>query len=77
MYSLAEVDWAAIFQPGNMVFFVAVMGILIPIVAIIGGIYQNIKKHQREVLLKRDMVAKGYSVEEIERILCAKSDKWK
>ena len=77
MYSLAEVDWAAIFQPGNMVFFVAVMGILIPIIAIVGGIYQNIKKHHREVQLKRDLVAGGYSVDEIERVLKAKSDKRK
>lgn len=75
MYSLAEVNWEAIFQPGNMVFLVAGLGIMIPMVAIIGGIYQNTKKHQREVLLKRDLVAGGYSVDEIERVLKAKSDK--
>jgi hypothetical protein len=75
VYSLAEINWEAIFQPGNMVFFVAGMGIMIPLVAVIGGIYQNIKKHQREVLLKRDLVAGGYSADEIERVVKAKSEK--
>lgn len=75
MLQLAEVDWNAVFQPGNMVFFPGGMGILVGAVAIVGGIYMGIKNHQRDVLLKRDMVAKGYSVDEIERVLGAKSPK--
>ncbi len=76
MFQLAEVDWAVIFQPGN-VLFMAVFGVggVVGVAAIIGGIYMATKKHQRDVLLKRDMVAKGYSVDEIERVLGAKSPK--
>lgn len=75
MLQLAEVNWDAIFQPGNMVFFMGGLGILVGMVAVIGGIYMGTKNHQRDVLLKRDMVAKGYSVDEIERVLGAKSAK--
>lgn len=76
MFQLAEVDWATIFQPGN-VLFMAVFGVggVVGVATIIGGIYMATKKHQRDVLLKRDMVAKGYSVEEIERVVGAKSPK--
>lgn len=76
MYCLAEVNWDVVFQPQN-VMFMGIFGVggLVGAVAIGGGIYMAMKKHQRDVLLKRDMVAKGYGVDEIERVLGAKSPK--
>jgi hypothetical protein len=74
MYCLAEVNWEAVFQPGN-VMFMGIFGVggLVGAISIGGGIYMAMKKHQRDVLLKRDMVAKGYSAEEIAQVLSAKS----
>lgn len=76
MFALAEVNWDAVFQPGNMM-FIAVFGMvtIIAVAGIIGGTVQNIKKHQRDVLLKRDMVAKGYGVDEIQRVVSMKGGK--
>lgn len=76
MFQLAEVDWNAVFQPGNMM-FIAVFGMvtLIAVAGVIGGTVQKIKMHQRDVMLKRDMVAKGYSVDEIQRVVKTKPGK--
>lgn len=76
MLGLAEVDWAAVLQPPNMV-FIAVFGMvtIICVAGVIGGTVQKIKTHQRDVLLKRDMVAKGYSVDEIQRVVKTKPGK--
>ena len=76
MFQLAEVDWNAVFQPGNTIFF-AVFGMatIIAVAGVIGGTVQKIKMHQRDVLLKRDMIAKGYSVDEIQRVVKTKPGK--
>jgi hypothetical protein len=76
MFHLAAVDWAVVFQPGNMIFIcVFGMATLIAVAGIVGGTIQNIKKHQRDVLLKRDMIAKGYGVDEIQRVISMKGGK--
>ena len=76
MLQLAEVDWNAVFQPGNVMFIVVFSMItIISVAGIIGGTVQQIKKHQRDVLLKRDMVAKGYGVDEIQRVINMKPGK--
>lgn len=50
-----------------------VLGLAVPLVAIIGGIYYAISKVRSDNDLKREMVARGMSVEEIERVMAAKS----
>jgi hypothetical protein len=57
--------------------FICVFGMatLIAVAGIVGGTIQNIKKHQRDVLLKRDMIAKGYGVDEIQRVISMKGGK--
>lgn len=49
------------------------LGIAVPIVAIIAGAWYKIHKVRSENELKRSLVERGASVEEIERILAATS----
>jgi hypothetical protein len=48
-----------------------VMGCLIPIVAILGGIWHATEKAKSTNALKRAMVKRGMSAEEIERVMAA------
>lgn len=70
---LAAVNWDALFNTANMP-FVMVFGIVtvVSVAGIFGGVWQKSKKYEHETKLKRDLVAKGYSAEEIERIVQAK-----
>ncbi len=73
MLQLAAVNWDGMFSGGNYIFTcVFGMAIIISVAGVIGGTWQNIKKHEQDVRLKRDMVAKGYGVDEIERIIKTK-----
>jgi hypothetical protein len=59
--------------PFNMVVFLMLIG---GIVAIIGTLTKQIRKfacHRAETNLKHDLVERGLSVEEIERVIAAKS----
>ncbi len=48
-------------------------GCLVGIAAVIAVSWSRLERHRAEVELKRDMVARGMSAEEIERVLAAKS----
>lgn len=76
MLELAEVNWEAIFTPSNMP-FIAIFGMvtIITVSGVIGGTWQKVKQHENEVRLKRDLVARGYSADEIERIVRTKHGK--
>lgn len=76
MTSLLAVNWEAIFTPANMP-LIAVFGMITIICAtgIIAGCWQKARQTERETQLKRDLAARGYSVDEIERIVRAKPDK--
>ena len=50
-------------------------GCSIPIIAIIASSWASIEKTKSNNALKRDMIARGMSVEEIERVLSAKPAK--
>ncbi len=78
MYHLAEVDWGEILSSGNLP-IIAVFGTatIITVAAIYLGLKFLTQKNQNEVRLKRDLVAKGYSADEIERIIKAVPDKQK
>ncbi len=54
-----------------------VLGCGIPIVAIVGIFWYKIARTTSEAELKRSMVERGMSAEEIERVLAARSTKVK
>ena len=55
--------------PFNMIIVAVAMGIMIPIVAIISAEARKFFAHRADLEVKRDMVERGMSAEEIERIL--------
>ena len=63
---LAEIIW-------NQQTLGVVMALSIPIVAIVGGLWFKIEHVRSDNELKRSMVERGMSVEEIERILSLQS----
>lgn len=65
---LAEIVW-------NKEMLAIVFVFSIPIVAIVGGIWASIEKTRANSQLKRDMIARGMSAAEIERVLSAKPSK--
>ncbi len=73
MLQLAEVNWDMLFSIPNLP-IVCVFG-MATIVATAGAIssaWQKSKKYEYESKLKRDLAAKGYSAEEIERVVQSK-----
>jgi len=70
-------DWISQQSAGSLVALVAVTGgLLVALVSIVGGLWTNVRhteylarKTEWEVTLKRDMVARGMSAEEIERVM--------
>ena len=67
---LASVGFS--WDTGNLA---VVMTFAIPLVAIVGGLWYAIATKTAEMELKRSMVERGMSVDEIERVLAAKSSK--
>jgi hypothetical protein len=65
---LSEIVW-------NEKTLAIVMGCLIPIVAILGGVWYSIQKVKSDNLLKRKMVERGMSAEEMEKILAMPASK--
>jgi ABC-type bacteriocin/lantibiotic exporter with double-glycine peptidase domain len=63
---LAEIIW-------NESTLGVVMVLGIPMVAIVGGLWAKIERTKSDNELKRSMVERGMSVEEIERVLNLKS----
>lgn len=72
MLMLAEVNWDAIINPSNTPIAALVMVTIVGAAGVIGGVWLAARKHEKEVQLKRDMVAKGYNADDVERILKAK-----
>ena len=64
----AEIVWTT-----EKVLFVGVFSV--PIVAILACTWRCIDKTRSDNILKRDMIHRGMSAEEIERVLAAKSSK--
>jgi hypothetical protein len=72
MLQLAEVNWEAIFQPGNIPFAGIGMVTIWLTTCVIAGCWKHTKNHEKDVHLKQDLAARGYSVDEIERIVSVK-----
>ena len=70
-------DWISRQNAGALIALVAVTGgMLIALASIVGGLWTNARhteylarKTEWEVTLKRDMVARGMSADEIERVM--------
>ena len=63
---LSEITW-------NLPMIATVMGCAIPIAAIVGAAWYKIASVTSENDLKRSMVQRGMSVDEIDRVLAARS----
>jgi hypothetical protein len=57
-------------NPANLFWMTIAAIVIVPLV--LNYMRQN-KQHERETELKRDMIARGMSAEEIERVLAARS----
>ena len=66
---LAEQAWQVVF---GMPQIAIIMGCLIPIVSIIANFWYMAQKVRSEHELKRTLVGRGLSVDEIERIIAAR-----
>jgi hypothetical protein len=69
---LAEVNWNGLFQ---VEIISIIMGCLIPITWAIATAWKGIEKNKSDNALKRSLVERGVSIEEIERIVSAGHDK--
>ena len=65
---LAYSLWDSIFRIPQLPI---IMGCLIPIVAIIGNVWYKAQKDKQDHDLKRRMLERGMSAEEIERVISA------
>jgi hypothetical protein len=64
-------DFAAILTSP---FIIPVVGIIVAIgVPVISSVWADVEKHRRDTELKRCMIERGMSVEEIERVLAART----
>lgn len=68
----ADAGWSELFKMPNIAI---VMGCMIPIASIIAMAWRGIEKTKSDNALKRSLVERGLSIEEIERIVSAGHDK--
>ena len=66
---LAGNIWESVFRMPQIA---VIMGCLIPIVGIVGGYWYKTQKVRAENALKRMLVERGMSADEIERIIAAR-----
>ena len=59
-------------DPANFFWFTVAFIVCVPVAA---ECWRKVRKHEIDADLKRDMIARGMSADEIERILAARSDK--
>jgi hypothetical protein len=73
----AMVDLSSFFDgldsEGRTIVFAMILGTLVGIVGIIGSTINRIHRRNIETALKQDMLDRGLSADEIERVLAAKS----
>ena len=65
---LAYSVWESVFRMPQIA---VIMGCLIPIAAILGNFWYKAKKDKQDNDLKRSMLERGMSAEEIERVISA------
>ena len=68
MYELAEIDWNTLLEPPAIVFIV---GGIIALVAIIVPQWRKAQQAAAEARLKEQMLQRGFSADEIERVIRA------
>ncbi len=71
----ADSFWHEFFSNHDIAFFACLFGTLVLIVAVpfIASAWRQVAKDRSDADLKRSMIERGMSVEEIERVLRAKS----
>jgi Na+-transporting methylmalonyl-CoA/oxaloacetate decarboxylase gamma subunit len=62
-------------KPDEFIALVLIFGgsMLVAIIAIVGSFIYHFRKREAEINLKHEMIARGMSADEIERVLAAKS----
>lgn len=68
MMMLADAGWGELFKMPNVAIF---MGCMIPIVASVAAAWRGIERTKSDNALKRSLVERGLSIDEIERVLSA------
>ncbi len=68
MFILAEADWGAVFDSP---FVVPVCGGIVVIVVVLSSVWRSLEKTRIEARLKEQMIASGFSADEIERVIRA------
>ncbi len=73
MIALTDINWNNLFQEDIIVplALFGLMGVAL-VVVLITQTWRAVATHRADVELKRDMVARGMSVQEIERVLAAR-----
>ena len=63
-------------RPDEFIALVLIFGgsMLVAIIAIVGGFIYHHRKREAEINLKHEMIARGMSADEIERVLAAHSE---
>jgi hypothetical protein len=63
-------------RPDEFIALVLIFGgsMLVAIIAIVGSFIYHHRKHEAEINLKHEMIARGMSADEIERVLAARSE---
>ena len=71
----ADSCWKELFRHDDIAFFGCLFGTLVLLVAVpvIASAWRQVAKGRSDADLKRSMIERGMSVEEIERVLAAKS----
>jgi hypothetical protein len=71
MHDLAGIDWNRMLDPPVIVFIV---GAIIVVAAIVAPQWRQAAKASEDARLKEQMIQRGFSVEEIERVIRAGAD---
>jgi SOS response regulatory protein OraA/RecX len=71
MYELAGIDWNRILEPPVVMFIVAA---IIAVAAIVAPQWRRSVKASEDARLKEQMIQRGFSADEIERVIRAGAD---
>ena len=71
MHELAGIDWDRVFDPPVIVFIV---GAIVAVAAIVAPQWRKAAKASEDARLKEQMIQRGFSADEIERVIRAGAD---
>ena len=72
MIAVTEQTMQRLLSPDLLPLLIPIGGLVVGAIAVIAHAWLKISTHKADVELKRDMIARGMSVEEIERVIRAR-----